>query len=174
MALNKSRWDHLSTANPDAARCRGMHEADIDIGKLNLHNVSWCQTRRLVHTHLCYLTLWWRFCSPDYRKRISWEHEIRVYRLRQSRSFKVTCQLIPSKETVLKYETLPDSKTLVPYLLTHSMVQDIIWKADCHSACQKISFLMEPEGSLPCSHKPATGLYPEPAESSSPHRSLPP
>jgi hypothetical protein len=31
---------------------------------------------------------------------------------------------------------------------------------------------MEPEGSLPCSQKPATGPYPEPAESSSPHRSL--
>jgi hypothetical protein len=39
------------------------------------------------------------------------------------------------------------------------MVQDIIWKADCHSACQKIFFLMEPEGSLPCPHKPTTGLY---------------
>jgi hypothetical protein len=25
---------------------------------------------------------------------------------------------------------------------------------------------MEPEGSLPCSQKPATGLYPEPDESS--------
>jgi hypothetical protein len=34
------------------------------------------------------------------------------------------------------------------------MVQDIIWKADCHSACQKTPcFLMEPEGSSPCSHK---------------------
>jgi hypothetical protein len=34
---------------------------------------------------------------------------------------------------------------------TYSMVQDIIWKADCHSACQRIScFLMEPKGSLPC------------------------
>jgi hypothetical protein len=50
---------------------------------------------------------------------------------------------------------------------TYSMVQDI-WKADCYSACQKISFLTEPEGSSPCSKKPATGPYPEPAESSSP------
>jgi hypothetical protein len=31
---------------------------------------------------------------------------------------------------------------------------------------------MESEGSLPYSHKPATGPYPEPAESSSPHPSL--
>jgi hypothetical protein len=55
------------------------------------------------------------------------------------------------------------------------MVQDIILKADCHSACQKIScFLMEQEGSLPYSQTPATGTYPEPAESSSPHQSLSP
>jgi hypothetical protein len=68
---------------------------------------------------------------------------------------------------------------LLTYSLTHSLtqsvVQDIIWKADCHSACQQIfCFLMEPEGSLPCSHKPAIGPYPGPAESSSPHRSLSP
>jgi hypothetical protein len=31
---------------------------------------------------------------------------------------------------------------LLTYLLTHSMVQDITWKADCHSACQKISFFL--------------------------------
>jgi hypothetical protein len=64
---------------------------------------------------------------------------------------------------------------LLTYLLTYSMVQNIIWKADCYSARQKISrFLKEPEGSSPCSQKPATGPYSEPAESSSPHRSLSP
>jgi hypothetical protein len=64
---------------------------------------------------------------------------------------------------------------LLTHSLTHSMVQDIIWKADCYSARQKTSrFLMEPKGSSPCSQKPATGPYPEPAESSSPHRSLSP
>jgi len=47
-------------------------------------------------------------------------------------------------------------------------------KADCHSACQKYAFFMEPEGSLRCSQKPANGPYVSPAESSSPHRSLPP
>jgi hypothetical protein len=55
------------------------------------------------------------------------------------------------------------------------MVQDIIWKADSHSYCQKNSaFIMESEGSLPYSQKPAIGPYPEPAESSSPHRALSP
>jgi hypothetical protein len=36
------------------------------------------------------------------------------------------------------------------------------------------AFFMEPEGSLSCSQKPATGPYSEPGESSSPHRSLSP
>jgi hypothetical protein len=55
------------------------------------------------------------------------------------------------------------------------MVQYIIWKADCHSAYQKNpDFFMEPKGSSPCSQKPATGPYPEPAESSLPHLSLSP
>jgi hypothetical protein len=34
------------------------------------------------------------------------------------------------------------------------------------------AFFIEPEGILLCSQKPATILYPEPAESSSPHRFL--
>jgi hypothetical protein len=34
------------------------------------------------------------------------------------------------------------------------------------------AFFMESGGSVPCLQKPATRLYPEPAESSSPHRSL--
>jgi hypothetical protein len=34
---------------------------------------------------------------------------------------------------------LHDQSTVVA--ITYSMVQDIIWKADSHSACQKISFL---------------------------------
>jgi hypothetical protein len=68
--------------------------------------------------------------------------------------------------------------SLFHYLHTHSltdsMMHNIIWKADCHSAYQKYPFFIDPEGSLPCSQKPATGPYPEPAESSSPHRSLSP
>jgi hypothetical protein len=39
---------------------------------------------------------------------------------------------------------------------------------------KKSHFLTEPEGSSPCSKKPATGTYSEPAESSSPHLSLSP
>jgi len=31
---------------------------------------------------------------------------------------------------------------LLTYSLTHSRVQNIIWKANCHSACQKISFFL--------------------------------
>jgi len=65
---------------------------------------------------------------------------------------------------------------LVPHieLITYSMVQDIIWKADYHSAYQKNPFFVEPEGSSPCSQEPSTGPYSESAESSSPHQFLPP
>jgi hypothetical protein len=39
---------------------------------------------------------------------------------------------------------------------------------------QQTAFFMEPEGSSPCSQKPAAGPYLESVESSSPHRSLSP
>jgi len=39
---------------------------------------------------------------------------------------------------------------------------------------EKSVFFMEPEGSLLCSQNPIIGLYPEPDESRSPHRSLSP
>jgi hypothetical protein len=62
---------------------------------------------------------------------------------------------------------------LLTYLLTYSMVQNINWKTDCHSAYKKYpTFFMEPEGSSPCSQKPAAGPYPKLAEYNSPHRSL--
>jgi hypothetical protein len=73
---------------------------------------------------------------------------------------------------MLKYHAM---KTYT-YLLTHSLTP---W---CRILFEKLivtqlvkqepAFFMEPEGSLPRSQKPANGPYPEPAESSSPHRSL--
>jgi hypothetical protein len=50
-------------------------------------------------------------------------------------------------------------------LFTYSTVQNIIWKADCHASYEKKNpFFMEPDGSSPCSQKPATGPYPEPVQ----------
>jgi hypothetical protein len=54
----------------------------------------------------------------------------------------------------------PIQNNLLTYLLTYSMVQDNIWKADSHSACKKILSLWNPEV-LPCSQKPTIGPYPE-------------
>jgi len=56
-------------------------------------------------------------------------------------------------------------------LLTHFMVQDIIWKADCHSACKKISLFLY---GTPVFQTPATVPYSEPAKFSSTHRSISP
>jgi hypothetical protein len=67
------------------------------------------------------------------------------------------------------------NSNILTYLLTYLLHgAGYYLKSCCYSARQKISFLTEPEGSSPCSQKPATGPYPEPAESSLPHRSLSP
>jgi hypothetical protein len=54
------------------------------------------------------------------------------------------------------------------------MVQEIIEKLIVTQLIKKYPSFMEPEGSLPCSKKPATAPYSKPAESSSPHRALSP
>jgi hypothetical protein len=67
------------------------------------------------------------------------------------------------KDILLSWRSPPPNILLI---LTDdaSMVQNIILKADCHSAYKKYpAFFMEPEGSPPWSQKPAIGLYPEPA-----------
>jgi len=63
---------------------------------------------------------------------------------------------------------------LLTYLLTYLLHgAGNYLKSWLSLSLSKIScFLMEPEGSSPCSQKPATGSYPEPVESSLPHWSL--
>jgi hypothetical protein len=70
---------------------------------------------------------------------------------------------------------------LLTYSLTHSLTHSLTpW---CRTLFELLiviqhvknsCFLMEPQGSFPSSQKPATGPYPELAESSLPHRSLSP
>jgi hypothetical protein len=64
-------------------------------------------------------------------------------------------------------------------LLLQAARQNIIWilfeKLIVSQLLKKYpTFFMEHEGSSPCSQKPTIGPSPEPAESSSPHRSLSP
>jgi hypothetical protein len=50
---------------------------------------------------------------------------------------KCLCNLLLANVQVSEY-CYPDRTYLITYLLlTYSVVQDIIWKADCHSPCQK-------------------------------------
>jgi hypothetical protein len=62
------------------------------------------------------------------------------------------------------------------YLLTYLLTCRIFFEKsiDTQFVKQYSAFFMEPEGSSPCPQKPATGPYPEPAESGSSHRSLSP
>jgi hypothetical protein len=65
---------------------------------------------------------------------------------------------------------LHDDKHYLPVTLftysTHSMGQDIIWKADCHSACEKILLSYGTRRFITVFTKISpTGPYPEPAES---------
>jgi hypothetical protein len=73
-----------------------------------------------------------------------------------------TCPLHLMPRDVLTYLLTPWCRTLYEKLNVTQPVK------------KYPAFFMEPEVSLPCSQKPAIGPYPEPAESSSPHRSLSP
>jgi len=80
---------------------------------------------------------------------------------------------IPWQPRRLRLGELHYTESLLICLLTHSMEQNIIWRAHCRSAYQKYpAYFMEPEGLSPCSQKAATEPYPELAESNSPHRFL--
>jgi hypothetical protein len=50
--------------------------------------------------------------------------------------WRISIQIWTTSNCVAKRFTLHNHEI---FSLTHSMVQDIIWKVDCHSACQKIS-----------------------------------
>jgi hypothetical protein len=64
--------------------------------------------------------------------------------------------------------------TLLTYLLT-SWCRTLFEKLIVIQLVKKYpAFFVETEGSLPCSQKPATGPYLDPAVSSSPHQSLSP
>jgi len=137
----------------------------------------WRELQVILHYNMLQRPLQSTLTVSSFESKITSESEHHLW-------FRTTNSLCPLHSQVAVHEStialvLPVLTYLLTYLLTysltHCMMQDIIWKADSHSACQNYpAFFMEPEGSLPCSQKPAMGPYPEPAEYSSPHRSLSP
>jgi hypothetical protein len=66
---------------------------------------------------------------------------------------------------------LQQENLFIQYLLT-PWCRILFEKLIVTQCIKKYRYLfMEPKGSSSCSQKPTTGPYPEPAESSSPHRS---
>jgi hypothetical protein len=68
---------------------------------------------------------------------------------------------------------IDDKMIMITYSLT-PWCRIFFEKLTVSQLVKQPTFFMEPKGSLLSSQKPAPGPYPEPAESSSPHRSLSP
>jgi hypothetical protein len=73
----------------------------------------------------------------------------------------------------LMYSRKITNTNLLTYLFT-PWCRILFQKLIVTELVKKYPFFVEHEGSLPCSHKPAIGPYPKPAESSSSHRFLSP
>jgi hypothetical protein len=96
--------------------------------------------------------------ANDVMTQIEWDSQLKE----QSKFGK--CLLLISEAVILSY------------YYNYYMVQCRIFfeKLIVAQLVKQPAFLIEPKGSLPCSQKSATGPYPEPAKSNSPHQSLSP
>jgi hypothetical protein len=170
------------------------HTDAYGFGRSNIGIVGPNATRGMSCVYVCVFLLCavqcrqrpWEGLIP--RKRIHSSEQARgpnLWNLSKQRSIttlnfsKENCENTQVKE---RSSTIPFSAVLVRNL--RSSFIGIIKRVWCRISFEKLTitqlvkqypaFFMELEGSLPCSQKPATGPYPEPAESSSSHRSLSP